>query len=94
MYIFYERPIKTVISNLTIFPLISVCNIVSINELTLILKIISHCNVKSIMMLLIKSNVSLEGLDTSVTSGPIRLTTILVIMLVLTFKTDIILYFF
>jgi hypothetical protein len=43
-------PCDFVIGNLDVFPLISPCDFVSINKLTLILKIISQCDVKHIMM--------------------------------------------
>ena len=65
------------ISNLNIFPMISQSDIVSINEWTLILKIISQHEIKHIMMLRIKTMT--KGLD------------IIVIMSVSTFKTAVIL---
>jgi hypothetical protein len=55
--------IKWFICNLDIFLLISPSDILSFNELTLKLKTIYQCHAKHIMMLLIKNNVSFEGLD-------------------------------
>jgi hypothetical protein len=62
------------ICNLFNFPLISIRNIVSINELTLILKMIGQCDVKHDKI----KNISFESL---------RLTVILVIMSILIFIT-------
>ena len=45
----------TNISNFKIFPLIASSEIVSINELALILKMIGHCEVKHIITLPIKT---------------------------------------
>jgi hypothetical protein len=55
------RTSSTTIDNLYNFPLISLNDIVSINWLTLILKIISQSDVKHIMKLQ-KNNISFEGL--------------------------------
>ena len=71
-------------------------DIIGINELTMILKIICQCDVRHIIMLLIKTATSLlkvsANINTSITALPIRLSEILVIMPVSTFKTAIILY--
>ena len=72
----------------------SVCNS-HVQELTLILKIISQCDVKHIFMLLIKTIMAvmeiLAYIITSITARPVRLAVILVIMSVSTFKTAVIL---
>ena len=47
--------LNKMIGNLVIFPVISLIDIVSINELTLVLKIIGQCDVEHIMTLLIKT---------------------------------------
>ena len=71
-------------------------DIIGINELTMILKIICQCDVRHIIMLLIKTATSLlkvsANINTSITALPIRLSEILVIMPVSTFKTAVILY--
>jgi hypothetical protein len=71
-------------------------DIIGINELTMILKIICQCDVRNIIMLLIKTATSLlkvsANINTSITALPIRLSEILVIMPVSTFKTAVILY--
>ena len=51
------------IGNLNIFPLISPSDVVNINKLALILKIIGQYDVKHIMMLPIKQYHSFEGLE-------------------------------
>ena len=70
--------------NLYIFPLISLRGGVSINRLTLILKIISQCDVKHVIKLQIKTITSvlmiLTGITTSIAAHSTRLTTILAIM--------------
>jgi hypothetical protein len=75
------------------FPLISPSDIVSINRLTLILKTISQCDVKHIMMLQIKTIMWVLEVSTyiiiSIIARPIILTVILVIMSVSTFKTAV-----
>ena len=73
----------------------SVCNSHA-QELTLILKIIGQCDVKHILTSQIKPITPvlkiLTYIITSITAHPVKLATILVIMSVSTFKTDIILY--
>jgi hypothetical protein len=73
----------------------SVCNS-HVQELTLILKIISQCDIKHILMSLIKTIMSdlkiLTYIITSFTACPVRLAAILAIMSVSTLKTAIILY--
>ena len=68
----------------TFFSLISQSDIVNINELTLILKIIGQCDVKCIMTILIKIIMTvlkvLTYTITSITAFSIRLAIILVIM--------------
>ena len=76
------------------FSLISTTDIFIINELTLILKIIGQCDVKHIMMLPFKTitwvlKVLTYYTITSIAACPTRLTMILVIMSVSTFKMDI-----
>ena len=58
-------PLITFIGNLNIFPLISTGHIVSINELTLILKIICQWDIKHMTLLDKNNDVSFEGLDIS-----------------------------
>ena len=53
-----------IIGNLYTFPLISLSHIVSINRLTLILKIISQCDVKHIMTFPIKRITSVLKVET------------------------------
>jgi len=69
-------------------------DIVSLSEMTLILKFICQCDVKFIMTLLTKTIMSVLNviiyIIICVTARPIRLAVILVIMSVSTFKTDII----
>ena len=71
-------------------------DIFSINEKILILKIISQCVVKYIIMSLMKSITSilkvLKYIVTSITAFPTGLAVMLVIIAVMTFKTVVILY--
>jgi hypothetical protein len=82
--------------NLDIFPLILMSDIFSNKELTLILTIIIPSDVKHIIMSPMKSITSdlkvATYIITQITARPIRLTEILAIMSVSTFKTDFILY--
>ena len=82
------------IGNLDIFPLISPCDIVSINRLLWYWK----CYVKYIIMLLIKTIPSVSQISsyiiTSITAHPISLTAILFIMSISTFKSAVTLYFY
>jgi hypothetical protein len=82
--------------NLDIFPLILMSDIFSNKELTLILTIIIPSDVKHIIMSPMKSITSdlkvVTYIITQITARPIRLTKILAIMSVSTFKTDFILY--
>ena len=73
-------------------PLISQRNIFCINKLTVILKILCHCDLKHIMMLQIKTITSVWNVWANIITSPIRLSVIQMIMSVLTFKTDAILY--
>ena len=88
--------INDVIGNLDIFPLILMSDIFNINELTQILKITIPSDVKHIIMLPMKPIMSdlkvVTYIITRITARPIRLTEILAIMSVSTFKTDFILY--
>jgi hypothetical protein len=63
-------------------------------ELTLILKIIGQCDVKHILTSQIKTIMPILKISTyiitSITGRPVRLSSILAIMFVSTFKTDII----
>ena len=63
-----------------------------VQELTLILKIISQCDVKHILTSLIKTITLVTYIITSITARPVRLAEILAVMSVSTFKTDVILY--
>ena len=75
--------------NSDIFPLISL----GINERTMIQKIINQCDMKHIIILPMKSIISvLNVLTYIITARPIGLTEILVIMLVSTFIATVILY--
>ena len=87
-----KHPINTLIDNLITF-----FDIISFNELTLILKIIGLwlCDVKDIMTLPITVTSVLKVLTNIITRNaahPTGLSTILVIMSVSTFKTGVILY--
>jgi len=82
--------IRCVFGNCDIFPLILLSDIVSINKLTVILKNIGKCDVKHIMTLPIKRITSvlkvLTYIITNIKAHPIRLSVIIVIMSVSTFK--------
>lgn len=84
------------IGNLSIFPLILQRDIVSINRLTLIQKIIEQCDVKHIIILRIKTMTSVMKVQTciftSITALPIGRAVILAIMSILTFIAAVILY--
>ena len=81
--------------NLYIFPLISTRDIFTINELTLILKVIGQCDVEAIMALPIKTITSVledsTNIATSIILLPVGLAVILVIMSVSTFIIGVIL---
>ena len=56
--------LRLIICNVDTFPLISPSDIVNLNELTVMLKIIGQCDIKHIMTLTMKNNnVSVEGFD-------------------------------
>ena len=84
--------------NLDIFLWISLGDIANTNKLTLILKFIGQCDVKHIMMKPIKTIPSVlkvsTDIITSIADHPNGLDEILVIMFVLIFKTDVILYIY
>ena len=87
----FKTYISNNIVNLKVFSLISPTDFVSINKRTLILIIISQCDIKRIIMLPIKNNnISFEGLDIhyqySIVGNHVRLSPMLVIMFVSTFK--------
>lgn len=67
--------------------MISPTDIVGINELSLILKIIGQCEVKHILMLQIKTIINAVHNITNITAHRIRLAAILVAMSVSTFIT-------
>ena len=81
-----------------IFLLIALSDVVSINEMTLILEIIGWFEVKHIMMLPVKTMTLVlkvsTYITTSITARPIRLAAILVIMSISTLKWTVILYVF
>ena len=83
---------------LDIFLLIVLSDVVSINEMTLILEIIGWFEVKHIMMLPVKTMTLVlkvsTYITTSITARPIRLAAILVIMSISTLKWTVILYVF
>ena len=83
------------IGNLGIFPLISMSDIFSIKELSLIPKNISQCDIKHFMTLPIKTITSVQKVTTYIiTSIAAHLIGLAVIMSVSTFKTTVILYIF
>lgn len=68
------------IFNFSIFPLISTSDIFNINERTLMLKIISKCDVKHITMVSFKNNIGFAGLEyivTGIAASPTGYTAIL-----------------
>ena len=88
-------PFSFVLDYMGLFPLFSTSNIFSINEMTLILKIISHHEVKHVMVLSIsRLTYDLKVLTyiiISITGSLVRPTGIIVIMAALTFKKCVIL---
>ena len=78
----YKNPVALFqqFSNLDILPLISLSYIICFNKLTLMLKIISQCDIKHILMLQIKTITLVLKVSTymyiitSFTALPIRLT--------------------
>lgn len=88
----------TNISNFKIFPLIASSEIVNINELTPILKIIGHFEIKHITTLQIKNKritsvlKSQTNIITNIADSPIGLALILVVMSVSTIKPAVTLY--
>lgn len=70
----------------------------SINKLTLLLNIISQCNVKHIMILSINTVMAvlkdLNYIFTSITAHAIKLAVMLELMSVSTFRTEVILYIY
>ena len=81
------------IGTLDIFPLISMSDVVSLKELTVILRNIGQCDVNSIMTSSIKTITSVLNVSTYIIiSITIGCTEILAIMSVSTFKTAVILH--